>query len=222
MGEDLGSVYYKLYNQVIFLHQRWLTYLELFATEKSRIELLNESGSFFFYIVQKGLFENVVMSISRISDSEVSMGHKNLTMRMLPKFIQNIELRNEIELQIKWHIEPAVSFAKELRNKRFGHEDFNISMGVSSLQEKSGIEHVEMALKSIRNLMNTIQKNFDGSTTIYKDGGHNINIGSLLGVLQNGKNAHDYLDKLRVSGEEPDAIFSREFISTKVRHLDYD
>ena len=101
MGEELGSVYYKL--------------------------------SYFFYIIQKGLYENVIMSITRITDPVISMGKRNLTLKTLPLLIKDDNLKKEVELQIEWHIDPAIVFAKELRNKRFGHEDFGSNRSTISM-----------------------------------------------------------------------------------------
>ncbi len=136
--------------------------------------------------------------------------------------IQDPSLKKEIELQIKWHLEPTRAFAKELRNKRFGHEDFSIAMGISQLQEKSGIDEVEMALKAIRNLMNTIQKHFQDGTTIYKDGGSNGSTLFMLKRLEDVVNASDYLDYLRIKDEEPNEILEKKRISYETRHIAFD
>lgn len=222
MGDELGTIYYKLYNQVIFLHHQWITYLELFATEKVRLEILNKSAPYLFYMIQNGLFENIVMSIARITDPPASGKFQNLTLGLLPKYIVDENLKKEVELQIEWYVSKAVEFARELRNKKFAHQDYDLHTGSAVLQVLSKKEDIEIALKSIRNLMNSITKHFDGSMTIFMQMSTNNGALGLLRTLQDGKNAQKYVEKLERDGRFVDEILIQHSIDYSDRHFELE
>ena len=45
MGEPLGKLYYGLYNEVVWLHNIWHEYVELFGAKESRVDLAQSSRS---------------------------------------------------------------------------------------------------------------------------------------------------------------------------------
>lgn len=87
MGEELGSLYYALWQEVVWLHVEWAEYVELYiyGTKPSRIALLNEAAPSFFRLVQDGLFETAVLKIARLTDPPKSVGKPNLTVQQLPR-----------------------------------------------------------------------------------------------------------------------------------------
>lgn len=222
MGDELGTIYYKLYNQVIFLHHQWITYLELFATEKVRLEILNKSAPYLFYMIQNGLFENIVMSIARITDPPATGKFQNLTLSLLPKYIVDENLKKEVELQIEWYVNTAAEFARDLRNKKFAHNDYDLHTGRAILQVPSKKDDIEIALRSIRNLMNSITKHFDGSMTIFKHMNTNNGALGLLRTLQDGKNAQNFVEKLERDGKEVDAMLIKDSLDYSDRHFEVD
>ena len=44
MGEDLGRVFYALWQEVVWLYTGWGKYVDLFGTKPSRIDLTNKSA----------------------------------------------------------------------------------------------------------------------------------------------------------------------------------
>ena len=77
MGEELGSLYHALWQEVVWLHTEWGEYVQLYGTKPSRIRLLNEAAPSFFRLVQDGLFETTVLKIARLTDPPKSLGKPN-------------------------------------------------------------------------------------------------------------------------------------------------
>jgi len=101
MGFELGSLYNSLYNEIIWLHYKWSEFEELYGTKESRIQLINQSAPFFFFIIQKVLWENILLGITRITDPTKSRGKKNVTIQALPGLIHDEKLKGKVESSIK-------------------------------------------------------------------------------------------------------------------------
>jgi hypothetical protein len=52
-----AEVYGVLFHQLVWARYRWRAYSTLFAHSQRRIDLLNESASFFFFLAQETLFD---------------------------------------------------------------------------------------------------------------------------------------------------------------------
>lgn len=61
MGDHLGLLYDSIYNEVIWIHFKWLEYEELYGRSEKRIEILNKSAAWFFFIIQRTLFHDILL-----------------------------------------------------------------------------------------------------------------------------------------------------------------
>ena len=167
MGDNLGSIFFLLYKEVVWVHAKWKEYRELFGTDSERIQLLNRNANFFFKIVQDGLWEDVLLHIARLTDSPKSMGKSNLTLQLLPNLIEYQDLRTRVEALLNICLEKT-QFAKEHRHKRLAHKDL-LHTQEPEAAPLSGISraHVEEMLSSIRNLMNEIDGHYRDTTVAY-------------------------------------------------------
>jgi AbiU2 len=137
MGEELGSLYYALWQEVVWLHVEWAEYVELYGTKPSRIALLNEAAPSFFRLVQDGLFETAVLKIARLTDPPKSVGKPNLTVQQLPALITDEQLRDKMNVSIE-AAKTAAAFCRDWRNRRFAHRDLYLSLGLASEPLETG------------------------------------------------------------------------------------
>src|SRR5665811_1662354 len=79
MGEDLGSLYHALWNELAWLYSKWGEYVELFGTEPSRIGLINSAAGRFFRMVQDSFWEDSLLHIARLTDPPRTAEKENLT-----------------------------------------------------------------------------------------------------------------------------------------------
>ena len=93
MGEDLGSLYDALWQEVAGLYGKWSEYVALFGTRESRVDLLNQAAPSFFRIVQDSLWEDVLLHIARLTDPPKSAGKSNLTVQRLTSAIDYPETK---------------------------------------------------------------------------------------------------------------------------------
>src|SRR6185295_5019430 len=85
MGEELGSQFAELWQQLVYLHCKWMEYVALFGTRSDRIELLNKSAPTFFRIIQDTLWDDILLHICRLTDPPETGKNKNLTIQNLPE-----------------------------------------------------------------------------------------------------------------------------------------
>lgn len=116
MGDDLGSLYHALWNELAWLYSKWGEYVELFGTKPSRIDLVNKAAGHFFRIVQDSLWEDALLHIARLTDPPKSVGKENLTIRQLPQLIVKEPLKKNVSALVDVAVEKA-EFCRDWRNR---------------------------------------------------------------------------------------------------------
>lgn len=152
-GENLGEIFFHLRNDHADL---WLTYKQyrtLFGTNKERIELLNRHAGSFFFNVERQFWNSCILSLCRMTDPEKQGSKANLTLYSLLERIEDIELREEVFLLIE-DAKKLSEFARERRNKKIGHSDFEVRSQRSSIEtiatRKKMTEAIDAAHKPLR------------------------------------------------------------------------
>lgn len=83
MGEAIGEVYGKLWQEMAWIHTKWAQYIELFGTNPERIDLLNRAAPAMIRTVQDTLWDDVLLHLGRLNDPPKSSGRGNLGVRHL-------------------------------------------------------------------------------------------------------------------------------------------
>jgi len=166
MGDDFGAYYASIYDDCIWLKEKWRQYRELFGTSAKRVELLNEAAPHFFSIVHDQMFEGVLMHLCRITDPKEMGGKQNLCLSGVVHFIQDAALRLEIEMLVSVATE-KVDFARDWRNRQIAHRDKLLALEAAS----SGLAHasrlkVEEAIEAISRTVVRIHQHYICDTSL--------------------------------------------------------
>jgi hypothetical protein len=173
LGPTLGPLFHELYNEVVWLHAKWLEYQKLYTHSAKRIDLLNNTAPFFFKVIQIVLWENVILHIARLTDPPQSPGKKelkkNLTLLRLPLVIREQTLQEEI----KSLVDEATSkcrFTRDWRNRRYAHRDLDLALnrGVLALP-KMNIQKVESVLEAFRAVLNRVKDHYFQSRVMFEN-----------------------------------------------------
>ena len=189
MGDDLGTIYFHLWNDIIGLNNRWDIYSLLFRKSDKRIALLNETADLFFKTLWHSLFEDVVLQLARLTDPPRTGKHKNgqenLTVKLLPDLVLE-EFKAEVELLVRDVIDKA-SFARAWRNKALAHSDLKHKIDPDA-NPLPGITYsqVDKALESLSELMNGIDLHYNRSESRYKLIESETTVESLITYLHKG------------------------------------
>jgi len=170
--EELKDIFGKLESQVVWLHGRWKIYRQLFGTSKLRVDLLNESASTFFRVVQDVLMDDIQLTLSKLAEpARTKRGKENLSLAMICKIVNRLRegaLHSKLKRSLKNFQKKCKAFQVH-RDKRIAHFDLN-----TILKKKTkflpGVSRkmVEDALKELRNFMNIINMYFTGEETGYE------------------------------------------------------
>lgn len=186
MGEELGSLYDALWQQVAWLHNKWAQYVELYGTKPSRIALLNNAAPAFFGIVQDTLWEDLLLHIARLTDSPKSAGKSNLSFRRLPEAIEDAIVKVRVTDLIAKALK-ASEFCRDWRNRRIAHRDLHLALGLSAAPlEPASRAKVKEALEALVEVLNAISAHYHGPTYFFDLGDGSGGAVSLLFVLDDG------------------------------------
>jgi hypothetical protein len=159
LGPSLGPLYYALYNEVTWLHAKWGQYRILFAQSQERVELLNRIAGFFFSVIQRALWEDVVLHIARLTDPPQSVGKENLTLLRLAAALQIPALAAEIE-NLVGQAQADAKFTRAWRNRNLAHLDLDLAMDRATPLPGISRQNIEHALNAIRAVLNRIEGHF--------------------------------------------------------------
>lgn len=211
MGEELGTVFHALWNEVAWLYLKWGQYVELFGTKPSRITLLNDAASLFFRIVEDFLFDDTLLHIARLTDPSKSAGKPNLTIQRLPSLVANEKLAADIIELIDISLQKA-DFCRDWRNRRIAHKDLNLTLnkGVESLKPASR-KKVTIALDAIAKVMDAIANHYMDTTITFEGISSPNGALSLLYVIDDGLQFDkDRKERLKAGQYRPDDHKSRD------------
>jgi hypothetical protein len=120
----------RLWNELVNLHDTWDEYRVLFAESAGRIEMLNACAGWFFGRTQRLLMRDVILGLSRMTDSPRTAGRSNLIIDYLlkdPALAQYPHVRADLAAAITAAREAAKPF-KIHRNKYIAHLDHDTAV----------------------------------------------------------------------------------------------
>ena len=209
MGDSLGELYHYLWQELVWLYSKWLEFVELYGSKPSRIDLMNETAPYFFRIVQDVLLEDVILGISRITDSPKSLGKDNLTIYKIPDLITDEKFKKKLS-NLNEDVRQETSFCRDWRNRRLAHNDFLLTTNRETKElEFASHEKIKKALLSISKVLNEISLKYFRSTTAFEfNGGTLGNAVSLLYVIYDGLKANKERKNRMDKGEEREDDFN--------------
>lgn len=167
MGEELGSIYSQLWQELARLYRTWAEYVALFGTKESRVDLLNKAAPAFTRIVQDSLWEGVILHVARLTDPPKSVGKRNLSVRALEEAVTDSELKLRMSEAVTKALS-AAEFCRDWRNRHLAHRDLNLALklGAEPLLAASR-QKVSEALASLSDVLNVVSLKYMGSTTVF-------------------------------------------------------
>jgi hypothetical protein len=156
---EIAEIFDELNQHIYWLHANWLIFEQLFASDKERVDLMNDFAPIFFRLCQDSFHDNVILYISRLTDPLKSAGKDTLSIERLVTTIDSIKyqnLRNTIEQQFST-LKILCKPIKDIRNRKPAHNDFDLAfnLGSNSLPNicKKDVDNI---LKHIRELMTSV------------------------------------------------------------------
>ena len=156
-GEPLGSLYFAVQNQVIWLHAKWREYRSLYAVSPEDIQILNDTAPFFFFMLHDVLWHDVVLSIARLNDPPETSGRENLSFRRLILTVDRPQVKHQLEEVLK-AIKPALDKVRRARNKYISHNDLSHALGERDLPSPGSRKAIEGILECFRSILDQLRR----------------------------------------------------------------
>lgn len=190
MGEELGPVFYHLWNECVWLNDKWSQYTILFGSSEDRVILLNRTAGHFFKVIQDSLWDDTLIHIARLTDPPKTGTKHNLTIQHLPDLVTG-DLSERIGSTIEGVLEKS-QFARDWRNRRIAHKDLGLALntGAAPLQPASR-KAVSDALGALGELLNVVDSHYGGGETVFDWPMRTDNAESLLYTIRDGLKAQE-------------------------------
>ena len=180
LGQDLGELFTVLENALTLIFWRWQQYRALYGGGQARFDLMNGSGSFFFWTVQQMIWEDTLLAIARLTAGPKSAGKSHLTMQRVGTLISDTQLRASVQEQVDTLVR-STAFAKVWRDRRLAHRALDLAMGTAAQPlPPTSVPEVEDALTQMASILNAIGLHYMRSTTAFQN---SPIIGGALDVL---------------------------------------
>jgi hypothetical protein len=201
LGDDLGHFYDALWNEFAWLQVKWQEYCELFGTSPERVELLNSAAPLFFRMIQRSLWEDVLLSITRLTDSPKSCGKFNLTVNALPKLLPDESSRDSIA-DLAQKATAAAEFARDWRHRHIAHRDMGIALGEALVPlSPASRQMVREAITALHGVINAVCEIYLHSTLVNDVITPMTGAVALLYVIRDGVDAERNKDERLISGK---------------------
>lgn len=171
MGDALGLVYTALRDDVTRLHAKWIEYRTLYAHSPERVELLNKAAGHFFGVLQRTLYDDLLLHLARLTDRAETPGPKgvtrsNLSVQQLPLLVP-AELRAGVDRAVTAAV-TACELARAWRNKIGAHTDLKTALVSVELPDMTRAQF-DAAVAVLRDLLNVVERHYWQSTVLYED-----------------------------------------------------
>ena len=202
---QVDEVFQELKDEIQWLYVRWIIYRQLFAASERRIDLLNESASAFFYIIQDVLLWEIQVALSKLTDPARSGKHDNLSLE---------QLQSRVEAQCEQQLATTLlTLLNDLnakcqcfrlhRNKRLAHLDLTTAMQSTS-NPLPGVSRqmIQEALDVACEYLNTIERHYTQTETGYEHFIMHSDANALTGLLKSGLRYEELLQSGQISWDD--------------------
>jgi len=201
MGGELGNLYFRLWQELAWLYEKWEQYVALYGTKPSRVDLLNKAAPLFFRIVQDTLWDDVLLHISRLTDPPKSGRRATLTIQSLPGLVE--KQIGEALSQLVETAKNKAEFCRDWRNRRIAHSDKALALEERAKPlEPASRRGVKLALAALADVLNKVSERYLGSPINFEFPMSSNRAEDLLYVIDDG---------LKAAAEREDRIRRKEY-----------
>jgi len=192
MAQKIDKLLQAISEELGELHLKWLLFSQLYEDEEI-VELLNESAPTFFGVCQSVFLNDIILSISRLTDSSKTGDKENLTLARIVDIIDpsSVQLKTELVETLEI-VKNSCDFARNHRNRRVAHTDLKTYFQdhpeplLSITREK-----IEEALLGLRAFVNKVELHFTQNEMGYEYLAIAEGASSLIGCLYDAKSYRD-------------------------------
>ncbi len=184
----LESVLTVVSREVTQLSFRWKIYCQLFDSGALNLAILNDSGSEVFALLQRLILDDVMSSLSRLTDSGRDRKNENASIRnVVEKARTRLSATTVVEIDaLIQELDKHVMNTRTYRHKALAHNDLEHALGIATLPTVT-YDELKNGMKTLQEIINKLQLELHDLTIDYDviiQGGTGGD--SLLEILKRG------------------------------------
>src|ERR1700690_200804 len=157
-----------LTNDLIWARYYYNEYKKLYAVSELRVSLLNEIAPSFFRLIQDMLWDQMILSLARLTDPYVKGSNRNLSAHVLQKLAteNHWSFTGEISNLLK-EVDNISKSIFNRRNKLIGHRDLLTALSAGVVQDHAldvTLNQTEKVLDLIGKAINLVYHNLINKT----------------------------------------------------------
>jgi len=184
---------------------RWILHGQLFRHSERRIDFLNEVASTCFYMLEVTLFDDVILSISRLTDPAKSGVNARLSLASIQALLEKNGKRILAE-ECKLHLDSLIQDCKPIRDMRdstIAHTNRDMAIGISKTKHSPVTQAlVTKSLDDIGEYFNLIQRHYDESETGYRDFILSSDGEQLMATLRGGMRYEELIQSRKIKFDD--------------------
>lgn len=163
---DLKEMLERLHNEGMELMAHFAIYNQLFNHSKKRYEIVNKCSPMAIYFIQNALENEILMSLSRLTDEPKQGEQERLTFQQFHRCLeQSGETKTAEKLRSKMKaIRRDTELIRKHRNTRLAHLDYKILRGEDPRPDPLSIEDMEKAIEAFQEYFSEFQHCYDPNT----------------------------------------------------------
>ena len=167
-NSDLENVLNAVYDQVKLLSYRWKIFCQLFDSGQDNVDVLNKSGSNVFELFQRLALDDVMMSLSKLTDPEGVGGKENASVKnLLAKASAHLEPASNAEIEaLMAKLDGHVENLRKHRHKVLAHADLRHAFTACALPAVT-YDDLENSMATLQSIISKIASEIYGWTTAY-------------------------------------------------------
>jgi len=154
MGEELGPIFHRLWNDAAQLHLKWNEFVVLFATSPAQLRVLNSVAPAFFNNVFELSYEDFLLSLMRIADSD----HQTLSVHTLARHVR-VAIRDEVNAA-KVKFVDAAAFAEDARNNLIAHRNLDVALGRAPRPTYGSRNEIRGAIRALDDVIHIVERHY--------------------------------------------------------------
>lgn len=170
MKPEVRKLFWSLHEEVLYLFYRWKIYRQLFGSGQDNLNLLNQSGSNVFALLQNLIMDDVFLTLCRLTDPVKTNGFKNLSLRYLLGSTGDT-ITDDLRKDLERRLDKLGKIAKNIRvhrKKRIAHLDLRYATDAEVLPP---VIHgdLDSSLELLESIMRELHRAVSDADTRYKD-----------------------------------------------------
>jgi hypothetical protein len=202
--KPIRDIFEKIKQRAMFVQLHWKIYNDLFNRSRLRTDMLNECDPAFFSLFQIALVNEIIMSLSRLTDERGTDDRQRLSFEKLQEEIGKsgeYALARDLRDKIR-NIRKKCKKIRKYRDKYLAHQDYRTAMEELRSTDPVTIQMITEASEAFNDYMSTLEQHYQPNTEVKYGVSFTVSGDHVIWLLKNGLHLQELVDDNEISDTE--------------------